>query len=97
MAPPTPELFVQMGKLIEDMTKAGVMVVTGGFGPGSKHKRVSFDGGKMTVTDGPFTESKEMIAGFALVDVKSIDEAVGWAEPFARMVGDVDIDVRSLD
>lgn len=94
--PPSPELFAEMGKLIDDMTKAGVLVATGGFGPDSKAKRLSFESGKMTVTDGPFAEAKEMIAGFALVEVKSIDEALEWAPRFARLVGDVEIDVRTL-
>ena len=93
---PTPELFAEMGKLIDDMTQAGVLVVTGGFGPDSKAKRLSFNNGKMTVTDGPFAEAKEMIAGFALIEVKSIDEALEWAPRFARLVGDVEIDVRTL-
>jgi hypothetical protein len=96
MRPPSPELFAEMGKLIEDMTKAGILVATGGFGPGSKGVRVAFEGGKMTVIDGPFAEAKEMIAGFALVEVKSLDEAVEWAEPFASLVGDVEIDIRAL-
>ena len=94
--PPSPELFAEMGQLIEDMTKAGVLITTGGFGPASKGVRLKFDGGKMSVIDGPFTEAKEMIAGFALVEVKSIDEAVEWAPRFARLVGDVEIDIRSL-
>lgn len=93
---PTPQLFEDMGRLIDDMTKAGVFVVAGGFGPDSKAKRLSFANGKMTVTDGPFAESKEMIAGFCLVEVTSIEEAIKWAGPFARLVGDVEIDVRTL-
>ncbi len=94
--PPSPKLMAQMGKLIEDMTKAGVMIATGGFGSHSKGLRLVFDGGKMTVTDGPFTEAKEMIAGFALIEVKSLDEALEWAPRFAGLVGDVEIDVRPL-
>jgi hypothetical protein len=93
---PAPELFAQMGKLIDDMTKAGVLVATGGFGPNSKGVRLSFERGKMRVIDGPFAEAKELIAGFALVEVESLDEAIRWAEPFAKLVGDVEIDVRTL-
>jgi hypothetical protein len=96
LAPHTPELFARMGKLIDDMTKAGVLVATGGFGPASKGVRLSFEGGKMTVLDGPFAEAKEKIAGFALVEVASLEEAIEWADPFARLVGDVEIDVRTL-
>lgn len=93
---PTPELFAEMGKLIDDMTKAGVLVATGGFGPQSEAVRLKFEGGRMTVTDGPFAEAKELIAGFALVEVKSLKEAIEWAPRFAKLVGDVEIDIRTL-
>lgn len=94
---PTPELMEEMGKLIDDMTRSGKLLATGGFGANSKNVRLTFKRGKMSVTDGPFTEAKEMIAGFGLFDVASMDEAVALAPRFAKLVGDVEIDVRALD
>lgn len=94
--PPSPEVMTEMGRLIEDMTRAGVLVATGGFDPSALGLRLRFEDGKMTVTDGPFAEAKEMIAGFALVEVKSLNEALEWAPRFAKLVGDVEIHVRPL-
>jgi hypothetical protein len=72
-------LFEEMGKFNEELVKAGVMLATGeGLHPSSKGKRVVFSGGKKTVVDGPFAETKELIAGFWLWQVKSIEEAIEW-------------------
>ena len=75
-APPSRELLERMGSFIEEITKAGVMLATDGLQPSSKGKRVRLADGKITVIDGPFTESKELIASYALFEVKSMDEAV---------------------
>jgi hypothetical protein len=75
---PTKEILEQMGKFNEQLVKAGVMLAGEGLHPSSKGKRVRFAGGKKTVVDGPFAETKELIAGFWLWQVKSIDEAVEW-------------------
>ncbi|HEX9582210.1 MAG TPA: YciI family protein [Gemmatimonadales bacterium] len=72
------EMFAKMGKFNEEMVKAGVMLAGEGLQPTSKGARLRFSGGKTTVIDGPFTESKELIAGFWLIQVKSKDEAVAW-------------------
>src|SRR2546421_8728651 len=72
---PSQELLTDMGKFNEELVKAGVMLATEGLHPSSKGKRVKFSGPKPTVTDGPFTESKELIAGFWLWQVRSMDEA----------------------
>jgi hypothetical protein len=72
------ELFEQMGKFNEELVKAGVMLAGDGLHPSSKGKRVAFSGGKRTVIDGPFAETKELVAGFWLWQVKSMDEAVEW-------------------
>jgi hypothetical protein len=85
-APPSPDLVAEMGKLIEDTSKAGILLATGGLD--SKTTRVRSAGGKLTVTDGPFTETKELTGGFALIEVKSRDEAVEWAKRFRKIVGD---------
>jgi len=75
---PSQELLAAMGKFNEELVKAGMMLAGEGIQPSSKGKRVRFDGSKRTVIDGPFTETKELIAGFWLWQVKSIDEAVEW-------------------
>lgn len=76
---PSQELLGAMGAYNEQLVKAGVMLAGEGIHPSSKGKRVTFSGGKRTVTDGPFTETKELIAGFWLWQVRSMDEALEWA------------------
>ena len=75
---PSREILTAMGKFNEELVKAGVMLAGEGLHPSSKGKRVKFSGGKHTMTDGPFTETKELIAGFWLWQVRSMDEAVEW-------------------
>ena len=75
---PTEKDLTEMGKFNEELVKAGVMLAGEGLHPSSKGKRVRFSGSKRTVIDGPFTETKELIAGFWLLQVKSMDEAVEW-------------------
>src|SRR6476619_1694788 len=75
---PSREILTAMGKFNEELVKAGVMLAGEGLHPTSKGKRVKLSGGKHTITDGPFTESKELIAGFWLWQVRSMDEAVEW-------------------
>jgi hypothetical protein len=75
---PSEQLLADMGTFNEDLVKAGVMLAGDGLHPSSKGKRVRFAGGKKTVIDGPFAETKELIAGFWIWQVKSIEEAVEW-------------------
>ena len=75
---PNQELLAAMGQFNEELVKAGVMLAGDGLHPSSKGKRVRFAGGKKAVIDGPFAETKELIAGFWIWQVKSIDEAVEW-------------------
>lgn len=77
---PSEKLLAEMGKFNEELVKAGVMLAGEGLHPSSKGKRVVFSGGKKSVMDGPFAETKELIAGFWLWQVKSIEEAVAWAK-----------------
>jgi len=84
--PPTPELMAEMGKFVQESIKAGVMVTTGALAP--KGTRVNLAAGKYTVTDGPFIEAKELMGGFAVVNVKTVEEAIGWAKRFRDIVGD---------
>jgi hypothetical protein len=82
---PSKELLSSMGKFNEEMIKAGVMLAGDGLQPSSKGARISYAGAKRIVTDGPFTETKELIAGYWLIQVKSKEEAIQWASrvPFA--------------
>lgn len=82
---PSPELMERMGKLIEEVTKAGVMLDTAGLTPTAEGTRVRWEGGKLTVTDGPFTESKEVIGGYALMQCKDKAEALEWTKRFLKV------------
>jgi hypothetical protein len=77
---PSEQLFADMNRYNEELVNAGVMLAGEGLQPSSKGKRVKFSNGKVTVIDGPFTEAKELIAGFWLWQVKSMDEAVEWVK-----------------
>jgi hypothetical protein len=92
---PNRELLTAMGKFNEELVKAGVMLAGEGLHPSSKGKRVRFSGGKHTIIDGPFTESKELIAGFWLWQVRSMDEAIEWLKrsPFD---GGAEIEIRPV-
>ncbi|QCI67435.1 YciI family protein [Phreatobacter stygius] len=84
--PPALEEIAEMGRLIEDMAKAGVLIATDGLMPTALGARIRRTNGKITVTDGPFTEAKELIAGFCMVKVKSKDEAIAWGKRFFDVV-----------
>ena len=79
-AVPSPDIVLPMRKFNQDMTKAGVLLAAEGLHPSSKGTRIRVSGGKRVVTDGPFTEAKEVIAGFWIIQVKSKEEAVEWAK-----------------
>ncbi len=94
--PPTREHVAEMGKLIEEMVSAGVLLATEGCQPSAKGARIRQADGKVTVTDGPFTETKELIAGFALIQVKSKAEAIEWTKRFLRVAGDGESEIRQI-
>jgi len=94
--PPSQEEMATMGKLIDDMAKAGVLLATEGCLPSSKGVRVRIDSGKFTVTDGPFPETKELIAGFCLMQVKSKAEAIEWGKRFLSVVKTGESEIRLL-
>src|ERR1700687_5791818 len=77
---PSEELLAAMGKYNEELVKAGVLVDLSGLQPSSKGARIRFSGGKRTVIDGPFAETKELIAGYWIIKVKSRGEAIEWAK-----------------
>lgn len=83
---PDENLYLEMGKFIEELTAAGVLLATGGLAPGGV--TVTSSGEEITVTDGPFAEAKEAVAGFALVEVRSKEEAIELTRRFRKIVGD---------
>jgi hypothetical protein len=85
-----------MGNLIEEMTDKGVLLSTEGCLPTAKGARVRRANGKITVTDGPFTEAKEVIGGFALFQVKSKAEAIEWTKRFLEVAGDGESEIRQI-
>jgi hypothetical protein len=93
--PPSREL-IELGQLMEETARAGVLLAAEGVHASSKGARVSFSGGRRLVTDGPFAEAKELIAGFAIIDVASKEEAIAWATRFADIIGDVEIEIRQV-
>ncbi len=95
-APPTPEEMAAMGQYIETSSKAGVLLAAEGCQPSSKGARVRLAKGKLTVTDGPFTESKELIAGFAILEAKSKEEAIEHCKRFLQVAGDGESEIRLL-
>jgi hypothetical protein len=82
---PGPEFAERMGALLEEITKAGVMLDTAGLAPTSEGTRLTWSGGRVTCTDGPFTESKEVVGGYAVVQVRDKAEAVEWARRFLQV------------
>jgi hypothetical protein len=88
-APPPPELMAAVGKLSEEMIQAGVLLETGGLLPTSKGALINVKKGKLTVTDGPFSEAKEVIGGYAILQCKSKEEAIERARRFMQLHADV--------
>jgi hypothetical protein len=94
---PDEKLLTEMGKFNEELVKAGVMLAGEGLQPSSKGARVKFSGSKRTVVDGPFAETKELIAGFWLWQVKSKEEAIEWVKRCPNpMKGESEIEIRQL-
>jgi len=94
---PSQELLAEMGKFNEELVKAGIMLAGEGLQPSSKGARVKFSGSKRAVVDGPFAETKELIAGFWLWQVKSLDEAIEWVKRCPNpMEGESEIEIRQV-
>ena len=95
---PSKELLASMGKFNEELVKAGVMLAGDGLHPSAKGKRIKFSGGKRTVVDGPFAETKELIAGYWIWQVRSIEEAVEWARrcPDPMPGEDAELEIRPI-
>jgi hypothetical protein len=95
-APPSQEEMSKMGKLIEEGMKAGWLLGTEGCLPSALGARVRLSGGKLTVTDGPFTEAKELVGGFAILRTNSKEEAIELAKQFLPVAGDGECELRQL-
>lgn len=94
--PPSQQHMAEMGKLIEEGMKSGWLLATEGCMPSAKGARVRLSGGKYTVTDGPFTESKELVAGFALIRANSKEEALALTKDFLKIAGDGETEIRQV-
>jgi hypothetical protein len=93
---PTPEEMARMGKLVEEGMKAGFLLAVEGCMPSATGARVRLSNGKVTVTDGPFTESKEVVGGLALLQASSKEEAIELAKQFLHVAGDGECELRQL-
>ena len=94
---PDEKLLAEMGKYTEELVKAGVLLAGEGLHPSSKGKRVRFSGDKRTIIDGPFAETKELVAGFWLIQVKSKEEAIEWVKRCPNPTGvEAEIEIRQV-
>jgi hypothetical protein len=95
---PKPEAFAAMQRYNEEMVKSGILLGAEGLAPTSKGARVKFSGDKRTVIDGPFAEAKEVIAGFTIIQVKSLEEAIEWVKRAPNLApdGESEIEIRKL-
>ena len=96
--PPKPEAFAAMQKYNEEAVKAGVLLAAEGLTARSKGARVRFNGDERTVIDGPFTETKELVAGFSIIQAKSLEEAIEWVKlaPNVSPNGEAEVEIRKL-
>jgi len=95
-APPTQGEMAEMGKLVDEMKKAGVLLATEGCQPSSQGARIRLTDGKFTVKDGPFTEAKELVGGFAILQAKSKEEVLELNKRFLKVAGDGECEIRLL-
>jgi hypothetical protein len=94
--PPSMEEMAAMGELIDEMAREGVLVTTEGCKPSATGARATRRGGSVTVTDGPFSEAKEVVGGFAILECASKDEAIAWTRRFMEVAGDGTSEIREL-
>lgn len=92
---PTADEMAAMGKFVQEAMDAGVIIATGGMAPTSMGKKVTATGGEFSVVDGPFAEAKEIVGGWVLYNVDSMDEAVAWSKRFLEVLGhDAEVRIR---
>jgi hypothetical protein len=94
--PPRPELFEEMGAFVEAAVTAGVVVATGGVAPTSEGAKISLQDGEFTIVDGPFTEAKELVGGWALMECRDMDEVTEWTKRFLTVLGAGEVRVRPV-
>jgi hypothetical protein len=94
--PPPPQLMEDMGRFVEEATKAGVVVATGGIGPTAMGAKISLKDGEFTVLDGPFAEAKELVGGWCLMECRDLAEAVEWSKRFVSVLGEGEVRVRPV-
>ena len=92
--PPTPGKMARMGAFVEELQKSGTLLDTGGLQPSAAGARVRRENGTLTVTDGPFTEAKELIAGYAVIEARSKQKAIDLAKRFLHIAGDGESEIR---
>lgn len=92
--PPDDKMYAEMGRFVEELSKEGVLLATGGLDPRGTH--ITSAGGKITLTDGPFAEAKEVIVSFALIEVRSKEEAIELSKRFWQIAGDGEGDIREV-
>jgi hypothetical protein len=96
LPPPTPEMYSSMGEFVAEATKAGVLLATGGVGPVEEAIKVKYTDGEFTVLDGPFAEAKELVGGWALMEVRDAAEAIEWTKRFLAIVGEGESTLRPV-
>ena len=96
MPPPTPEFMAEMNAFVEEATKAGVLVATGWVGPIAEATKVVCTDGEFTILDGPFTEAKELVGGWALMEVRDMGEAIEWTKRFLSIAGAGESTIRQV-
>ncbi|MFY9887693.1 MAG: YciI family protein [Streptosporangiaceae bacterium] len=94
--PPAPEQIAHMSDFVEEATRAGVLLATGGMAPLSEAVKISYSDGEFTVLDGPFSEAKELVGGWALMETRDLSEAVEWTKRFLTLAGDGEVTVRQV-
>jgi hypothetical protein len=94
--PPNPDLYERMGRFVEEAVNAGVIVATGGIAPTSEGVKITLTDGDYSVIDGPFTEVKELVGGWALMECRDLAEAVEWSKRFLGVLGGGEVRVRPV-
>ncbi len=96
VGPASPEMYERMSAFVEEATKAGILLATGGLAPLSEAVKVKYSGGEFTVLDGPFAEAKELVGSWALMETRDVDEAVEWTKRFLTIAGDGESTIRQV-
>lgn len=96
MPPPSPEMYAEMGEFVAEATKAGVVLATGGVAPFEEATKVRYADGEFTVIDGPYTEAKELVGGWALLEVRDKAEVLEWTKRFLAIAGGGESTIREV-